>query len=352
MKLSLIGYPALWRRQSWMLEKLAEQVDLRVEVPPRWKDKTPDENLSTLNHATHRTLFTDRIRFHVQPGIARSINAWDPDAVVSWVEPHHLNSAFINRVDAQLIYFTWETLPTVPQNRLLRWSDTRSYDRVDALICGSEKAEDRAREKGFDGPIDVFPQTGINTDFFRPMDVDRSEWRVEEDERVVLFVGRIAEEKGLEYLIHAMEGLDATLLLAGEGPDRERFEQLADEVAPNRVRFLGWQDYDALPALYNIADVFAFPSITTETWEEQFGYAMFEAMACGTPVVASDSGAIPDVTPDTVRHVEEGNVDVLRDALKEAMEDNGEKGRKWVEDNLTNAVVAGRYRRWVEEVVG
>lgn len=356
MKVSLIGYPAMWNRQRWMLEELAEHVDLRVEVPPVWNGKRPTENLSNMYHETHFTLFKNQIRFHVQPFIARSINDWNPDAVISWVEPHHLGSFFINHVDAPLVYFTWETLSRVPQNRLLRYAEKKAYDRADAFICGTKDAETRTRTKGFEGSTEVIPQTGINTDFLKPMDVDRSRFDRSHDDDVVLYVGRLAEEKGVRYLIDAMDGLDATLLIVGDGDQRAVLERQADQTDAD-IRFLGFREYDALPELYNAADVFVFPSAGTDTWEEQFGYAMFEALACGTSVIATDCGAIPHIVPDCVDIVPRKDAGALRQELTASLDDavelerRGEEGRAWVEEHLSTGIIADQYADFVEEIV-
>lgn len=355
MKVSLIGYPAMWNRQRWMLGKLSEHVDLRIEVPAVWNGKRPDENLSGLHYETHRTVFRNKIRFHVQPFIAGSINDWGADAVVSWVEPHHLGSLSINRVEAPLVYFTWENLVDVPTNPLLKYVEGKAFDRADAVICGTADAQDRVNAKGFDGRTTIIPQTGLNTDFLKPMDVDRATYDIDEDDDVVLYVGRLAEEKGVRYLVEALDGLDATLLVVGDGEQRDALESQAADVDAD-IRFLGFKEYDALPGLYNVADVFVFPSAGTDTWEEQFGYAMFEALSCGTSVIATDCGSIPKVVPDCVDIVPRKDADALREQLearlnnRESLQQRGVEGRAWVGDHLTTEVVANKYYSFLRDI--
>ncbi|MEJ2210516.1 MAG: glycosyltransferase family 1 protein [Anaerolineae bacterium] len=77
-----------------------------------------------------------------------------------------------------------------------------------------------------------------------------------------------------------------------------------------RVRFLGFVDDADLPALYNLADAFAFPS-----WYEGFGVPLLEAMACGTPVVAADNSSLPEVVGDAGLLVNAGDVEALASAL-------------------------------------
>ncbi|MFN2227025.1 MAG: glycosyltransferase family 4 protein [Anaerolineae bacterium] len=78
----------------------------------------------------------------------------------------------------------------------------------------------------------------------------------------------------------------------------------------DRVRFLGFVDDADLPALYNLASVFAFPS-----WYEGFGVPLLEAMACGTPVVAADNSSLPEVVGDAGLLVKAGDTDALASAL-------------------------------------
>jgi glycosyltransferase involved in cell wall biosynthesis len=73
--------------------------------------------------------------------------------------------------------------------------------------------------------------------------------------------------------------------------------------------------HDRVPAYLGAMDLLAAPSLTTARWREQFGRMLVEAMACGVPVVGSDSGEIPHVIGDAGVVVPEGDVDLLRTAM-------------------------------------
>ncbi len=103
--------------------------------------------------------------------------------------------------------------------------------------------------------------------------------------RVVLFVGRLIYYKGLPVLLDAMAGIDATLVLAGEGRDRGALEAQASRLGlAGRVRFLGDVPESDLPALYHACDLLVLPSTAIT---EGFGLVQLEAMACAKPVVST-----------------------------------------------------------------
>lgn len=104
----------------------------------------------------------------------------------------------------------------------------------------------------------------------------------------VLFLGRLVWYKGVALLVEAMIGLDADLVVAGDGPERPRLERLAASLGlRRRVRFLGEVSDAQRSAWYRRADVFVLPSVCRA---ETFGIAMLEAMAAGTPVVSTEVG--------------------------------------------------------------
>jgi D-inositol-3-phosphate glycosyltransferase len=122
------------------------------------------------------------------------------------------------------------------------------------------------------------------------------------DERIILFVGRIEPLKGIDILINAVAQLgdesDFHVLIVG-GDRRSRrqvshLQELASDLGiGERVCFLGAVDHEQLPLYYNAADVCVVPS-----YYESFGLVALEAMACGTPVVASRVGGLTGTVRD------------------------------------------------------
>ncbi len=158
--------------------------------------------------------------------------------------------------------------------------------------------------------------------------------------RVILFCGRLSPEKGLDYLLRAAgllkrKGIDYLLLLVGNGPENNRLQSLTSDLdLNNHVRFIGELDYQKIPALMSLADIFCLPSIR-EGWPN----VVVEALGCGVPVVASRVGGVPEIltSPDYGTMVSAQDIVSLGDALYSAL------GRVWDKEKVVEAV---RKRSW------
>lgn len=118
---------------------------------------------------------------------------------------------------------------------------------------------------------------------------------------LLLFVGRLVEEKGLDDLLEALALLrnshhDTTLVVIGEGQDRPFLEkQVRDCGLIGRVMFSGWLNSDQIPGYLAAADIFVAPSRTSpDGWVEAQGLTIIEAMMAGLPVIATRTGGIVD----------------------------------------------------------
>ena len=138
---------------------------------------------------------------------------------------------------------------------------------------------------------------------------------------ILLFVGRLVSYKGVDVLLRALNGIEATTLLVGDGPLRTTLETQAQELRLSRVRFLGEVSDTELTTLYRAADVFVLPSVTRA---EAFGVVQLEAMACEVPVVSTN---LPSGVPWVNQHdktglvVPPGDADGLRQALHALLTD-------------------------------
>jgi len=151
----------------------------------------------------------------------------------------------------------------------------------------------------------------------------------QDEEKVILFVGRLAEKKGVTYLIEAMKDIDARLCIVGDGPLMQSLRVQA-EPQGDKIRFLGAKSHVELRNIYASADVFAAPSVTASDGDiEGFGLVLLEAMASGLPVVASNSGGIRDVVRmgENGILVEEKAPKALAVAINRLLEDEAEYNR-------------------------
>jgi glycogen synthase len=154
--------------------------------------------------------------------------------------------------------------------------------------------------------IDVIPN-GIDPRRFQALEgADLSAFRARyalAEERLVLYVGRIVQEKGVEVLVRSMPLVlasvpEAKLVVAGKGPELDGIRQLAWELAvSHKILVPGYVNIEDRDRLYKVADCAVFPSLY-----EPFGIVALEAMAARTPVVASEVGGLREV----VRHAETG----------------------------------------------
>jgi glycosyltransferase involved in cell wall biosynthesis len=140
-------------------------------------------------------------------------------------------------------------------------------------------------------------------------------------ERFVLSVTKYFPGKNIPTLIHAYARLPrelrSALVLVGRGVDRYLDDlHLRGTPIEREIVTPGWIDQRDLPAVYSMADVFAFPS-----YYEEFGIPVVEAMACGCPVVASNTGALPEITDGAALLVDPLEVEALGDALARVLED-------------------------------
>jgi glycosyltransferase involved in cell wall biosynthesis len=181
---------------------------------------------------------------------------------------------------------------------------------------------------------------GIQTDVFNPMDslVLKEELGLD-CEYIVGFVGRLIPEKGLAVLLAAVRRLPANVhcLIIGSGPMRAELELWSCLPELNgRIHLCDAMESETLVKYMNCIDVLSVPSLTTPHWKEQYGRVIGEAMACGVPVIGSDSGAIPEVIGSAGLIVPEGNSSALAEAFRTVIFDR-ETRQRFKQEGLLRA---------------
>jgi glycosyltransferase involved in cell wall biosynthesis len=152
----------------------------------------------------------------------------------------------------------------------------------------------------------------------------------------LLYAGRLAPKKGVEYLIQAVAEMDYQLTIVGDGSERDRLENLASETSADVV-FEGKVPPDEVSKYYRDAELLVLPS----TEGEGMPNVVLEAMAWGLPVVATDSGGLPTVIDDgaTGYLVPMRDTEALKQAIISVLESPetqqamGEAAREYVRTN-------------------
>jgi glycosyltransferase involved in cell wall biosynthesis len=178
--------------------------------------------------------------------------------------------------------------------RLLRRARDRALGRVDALICPSAYLASLAVAWGVDEErVRVIPNAAPPLPELPDRREARTRFGVEGP--TLAFAGRITRQKALDVALDALVRVEGvSLLVAGDGPDLAELRRQANERGlDGRVRFLGPLDRDGVLALFRAADA----SLLSSSWEN-FPHTVVEALAVGTPVVATLVGGVPELVRD------------------------------------------------------
>jgi len=177
---------------------------------------------------------------------------------------------------------------------------------IEELIVPTKKTYDLFKEKyKYDRNVHIIP-TGIEIERFYKEKIElnkinnkKTELGITSDDVVVLFVGRVASEKNVEFLINNHSQLikknkNAKLFIVGDGPDLEKYKKLAKkQKIEENIIFTGKVPWNDIPIYYNIADIF----VTASNTETQ-GLTVIEAMAASVPVVALDDESFRNTVID------------------------------------------------------
>ena len=233
----------------------------------------------------------------------------------------------------------------------------RLFREASAFICVSRFIRKAAVDAGFPEYKLHVIYTGIDCDRFRPADSPR-------DPKLILFVGRLVEVKGCEYLLRVMAYVqrhdpEAHLEIIGDGPLRPRLEAIAAELSL-RVCFRGVQNSDEVLRSMLRARILCNPSATAPNGNrEAFGMVFAEAQAAGTPVVSFFHGAIPEAVNhgQTGLLCAEGDVGMLADSLRTLLDDDvlwtsmSKRAIEWVREHFDLAKQTGNLESLYDDCV-
>ena len=186
----------------------------------------------------------------------------------------------------------------------------------DGLVCINPDYFERNRRSY---PSALIPN-GVDTARFSPGSDNRERFGLPRETPLVLMVSALIESKNVDVGIRAVAGLPkAMLVVAGDGPLRDRMQRLAEEHLPGRYKRIS-VPADAMPDLYRSADV-----VLHLSRDESFGNVYTEAMATGVPIVAYDSPRTRWILGEEAFLAEGVDGASVEDALKRALRDGGSR---------------------------
>ena len=196
-------------------------------------------------------------------------------------------------------------------------------DNASIFICVSEFIRKHALEAGFPAAKLIVHYIGVDRNLFLPSSS-------KEPSAGVLFVGRLVEKKGCEYLLRAMKPVqrahpECKLTIIGDGPLRSSLENLANELKI-ACQFRGSQPTLVVREFLRTARIFCVPSVTAANGDsEGLGMVFAEAQAMGVPVVSTTNGGIPEVVLDRVTGLlrPERDSESLAEALSLLLDNDG-----------------------------
>jgi len=341
-------------------------VTLRVLVPDRWrrygawrKAQPPQSPKFEFQISKIRLPWFGPAQtyLHHYPSLPKILREFKPDIIDLWEEPWAAVSAHACRLRERMLpnaKIISETEQNINKKLPFPFEHFRNYTlrRADYAVGRNRQAIEVLRAKGYAGPAAVVPNAA-DAELFHPMDRGQCRQSLEMSGFVIGYAGRLVEEKGLLDLLEAAAlcPQDVQVAFVGSGPFKGILQERSNcpDLA-GRVRFWDSKPLEELPAWMNAIDVLAIPSRTTPSWKEQFGRVIIEAHACGTPVIGSDSGAIPDVVGRGGLIAGERNPAALADAIQQLYRtpalcrELGEIGRQQVLNLYTWQRVAERMR--------
>ncbi|EFO79022.1 glycosyl transferase group 1 [Oscillochloris trichoides DG-6] len=349
------------------LEEIARLgVELTALVPHSWREPrvgvqrlerrfTQGYQLTALPIA-----FNGQHHIHFYPTLAQHLRRLRPQVLHIDEESFNLATVHALRIGLDLgvrcCFYNWANIDRgypPPFSLFERYTLRHAHH----AIAGNQEAATIIRRHGYQGPISVIPQFGVDPEMFAQ--VERQP--VAQERFTIGYLGRLVPEKGVLDLVAALAELPAHihLRLVGDGVLRTQIEsRVAALGLGERVELRPAVRSTEVPAAMADLDLLVLPSHTTANWKEQFGRVLIEAMSCGVPVLGSSSAEIPNVVGAAGLIFPEGDLNALRDSIlqiaghPQLRHDLIQRGRARVLEHFTQAAVARRHVEVYREMLG
>ena len=382
MKLMVLSHALIQPEVQTRWRKLAAsgKTHVRLVVPKRWVQtwfgveeifEGRDEEKDGFEVKTTRTTSESNLSFYFFRGLRRQLREFDADVIY----PTHECNQTIQMVlwrwlfsrHSRLVFFTMSVHPRISSPTSLHPRRIIGYcwrriawwllcHGTDAAVCHYPAIKDQMQREGYDRPILIQTQIGVDEDLFHPdhQEGEKMRTKLGLNGFVVGFVGRIIWEKGILDIAEAIGRLpaDVHLLAVGNGPDRNRLEAIALKGGWAKRLCLTGSVSPAEVAVYMRAmDCLVLGSRTTKGWVDTFPNVVAQAMSTGLPVIGSNSGAIPFMLGGRGLLFQEASVDEIIDHIMTLRADAALRagiGMSLRERALAEFCVAGINRRLIE----
>lgn len=377
MKLLVVSHSCAVAVNRLLYAEVGRQTGWQISIvlPSNWKNEygvvadvvaDPDGSLELLPTSVFKP---GNIILHAyRRSFGRLLKRLNPDAIYVHHEPYAVATA-------QVYLANWrQTRKPIgfysAQNIAKRypppfcWTEAMVLRQSSFSFPVSTEVENVFRNKGYTGRSTVLP-LGVDLSVYRRQaDLDTLKNHLRSNGEVLVgHLGRIVPEKGLSTLLKSLSlirDLPWRLVMVGSGGFKERFDAEAAELGlTGRIVHVGFVPHEQAPRYLSAFDVLVLPSETQPNWKEQFGRVVIEAMACGTPVVGSDSGEIPNLIRDTggglifkerqPQELADRLATLIRDpSLRDAL---AQRGREAAEARYSLPAIAGKFAATIEAAV-
>ncbi|MBX2991728.1 MAG: glycosyltransferase family 4 protein [Bacteroidetes bacterium] len=364
MRLLVVDHNALEPANRVLYKMIVERggVNLRLVVPAKWfntfRTITFDPPTGELNYElfSSKVVFSGRTHRLMYRSLRRHIREFRPDVFYMHSEPENFAAfaaASLTPSSTKLVFYTARNIDHIQVgypyklSRLHKSIEQFVLPRASHGIACNCTARTLFAAYGFPH-VSVIP-LAVDTQLFRPAKAHKHDRAF-----VIGYVGRLERAKGVDLVLRALKHLPDLCVarIVGGGSELDNLKHLASSLGiSDRVEFIPTLDRSSLPGELARFDVLVLPSRSTPLWKEQFGRVLIESMACGVPVLGSDSGEIPHVIGDAGLVFKEDSLDGLvlgceRLLVNEQLRgDLGRRGRERVERLYSLEVVATQHHK-------
>ena len=228
----------------------------------------------------------------------RLIKQENPDFIhAHWLIPQGIIGAMLKNRKTKLIVTVHGSDLFPLKNFVFKALQRKVLKNCDFCTVNSEATRDELikRFPEYQNKVRLIPM-GVDTGLFVRKDI-KSKFRQYRNQKIIMYVGRLNEQKGADYLIKSLSLVNkkipnSRLLIIGEGAYKKNLQKIAGSLNLANVEFLGPIPHHNLPDYYNLADVFVLPAVTSRIGTEGQGLVLTEAMACGACVIGTETGGI------------------------------------------------------------